>query len=258
MAATGASGSLRAIRLHRDGGAVTTSTIAERNVEPWRRRLYLPAYRLGDAAKYSGIAHQTVTHWYHGPGQLGPALPGHQRREHLSYLQLVEVAFVATLRKLGVSLQRIRRARAYAAQVLNAEYPFAEYRWLTEGHHAMLNLIDVDDHAPETDGGASISSLVVGDAHGQIAWQEMIGARFAEFDYEEDLALTWHVRGRDNPVVIDPRVSFGAPTVRGLPTWVLKGRWKAGESISDIEDDFGLEEEEITHGLGFEGIQLAA
>ena len=185
-------------------------------------------------------------------------MPGHQRREHLSYLQLVEVAFVATLRKLGVSLQRIRRARAYAAQVLNAEYPFAEYRWLTEGHHAMLNLIDVDDHAPETDGGASISSLVVGDAHGQIAWQEMIGARFAEFDYEEDLALTWHVRGRDNPVVIDPRVSFGAPTVRGLPTWVLKGRWKAGESISDIEDDFGLEEEEITHGLGFEGIQLAA
>jgi uncharacterized protein (DUF433 family) len=39
---------------------------------------------------------------------------------------------------------------------------------------------------------------------------------------------------------------------------VLKGRWSAGESVSDIVDDFGLGEEEITKGLAFEGIQLAA
>ena len=228
-----------------------TSIIAERSVEPWRRRLYLPAYRTSDAARYSGVAAQTVTLWHHGDGRLGPALPGHRKRKHLSYLQLVEVAFVATFRKLGVSLQRIRKARTSAAQVLNAEYPFAEYKWLTEGHHAMLNLIDVDDDA-------SIGSLVVGDARGQIAWQEMVGARFAQFDYEEDMALIWHVQGRNNPVVIDPRISFGAPTVRGIPTWVLKGRWSAGESVTDIRDDFGLSEEEITHGLAFEGIQPAA
>ena len=228
-----------------------TSIIAERSVEPWRRRLYLPAYQTSDAARYSGVAAQTVTHWHHGDGWLGPALPGHQKRKHLSYLQLVEVAFVATFRTLGVSLQRIRKARTYAAQVLNAEYPFAEYKWLTEGHHAMLNLIDVDDDA-------SMGSLIVGDAHGQIAWQEMVGARFSQFDYEEDTALIWHVKGRESPVVIDPRISFGAPTVRGIPTWVLKGRWSAGESVADIKDDFGLGEEEITHGLAFEGIQPAA
>ncbi len=227
------------------------SIIAERNVEPWRRRLYLPAYRISDAARYAGVAAQTVTHWHHGDGQFGPALPGHQKRKHLSYLQLVEVAFVATFRKLGVSLQRIRKARTYAAQVLNAEYPFAEYKWLTEGHHAMLNLIDVDDDA-------SFGSLIVGDAHGQLVWQEMVGARFAQFDYEEEMALIWHVKGRNNSVVIDPRISFGAPTVRGIPTWVLKGRWSAGESVADIRDDFGLGEEEIVQGLTFEGISLAA
>ena len=220
-------------------------------IEPWRRRLYLPAYRISDAARYSDVAPQTVTHWHHGDGQFGPALPGHQKRQHLSYLQLVEIAFVATFRKLGVSLQRIRKARSYAGQVLNAEYPFAEYKWLTEGHHAMLDLIDVDVDA-------SFGSLVVGDARGQIAWQELVGARFAQFDYEEDLALKWHVRGRDNPVVIDPRSSFGAPTVGGVPTWVLRGRWNAGESVSDIEDDFGLDGQAITHALAFEGIQLAA
>jgi uncharacterized protein (DUF433 family) len=178
-------------------------------------------------------------------------LPGRGKRQHLSYLELVEVAFVATFRRLGVPLQRIRRARAYAAQALGSENPFAEHKWLTEGHHAMLNLREVDDDA-------SVGNLVVADAHGQIAWQEMVGQRFAQFDYEQDLALTWHVRGRDRLVVIDPRISFGAPTVRGIPTWVLKGRWSAGESVADIRDDFGLGEEEIVQGLTFEGISLAA
>ncbi|MCY4528161.1 MAG: hypothetical protein OXD46_03905 [Chloroflexi bacterium] len=173
------------------------------------------------------------------------------KRQPLSYLDLIEVAFVATFRGLGVPLQRIRKARAYAAQVLNSEYPFAEYKWFTEGHHAMLDLRELEDDA-------TIDSLVVGDAGGQITWEEIVGERFAQFDYEQDLALLWHVRGRNNPVRIDPRISFGAPTVGGIPTWVLGGRWRAGESIPDIQDDLGLSEEEISHGLDFEGIRLAA
>lgn len=227
------------------------SIIAERNIEPWRRRLYLPAYQIGDAARYSGVAAQTVSYWHYRGGRQGPALPGHRKRQPLSYLELIEVAFVSTFRALGVPLQRIRRARAYAAQILNAEYPFAEYDWHTEGHHVLLDLRQVD-------GDAAFDSLIVGDADGQIAWQEMVGERFAQFDYEQGLALKWHVLGRNNPVTIDPRVSFGAPTIRGIPTWVLKGRWSAGESVSDIEDDFGLDEEEIKYGLHFEGIQMAA
>ena len=228
-----------------------TSLIAERNIEPWRRRLYLPAYQVRDAARYSGAAPQTVSYWRYRGGELGPALPGRIKRQSLSYLDLIEVAFVATFRGLGVPLQRIRKARAYAAQVLNSEYPFAEYKWLTEGHHVMLDLRELEDDA-------TIDSLVVGDSSGQITWEGMVGERFAQFDYEQDLALTWHVRGRNNPVTIDPRISFGAPTVGGIPTWVLGGRWRAGESISDIQDDLGLSEEEISHGLDFEGIRLAA
>ena len=68
--------------------ATVTSIVAERSVEPWRRRLYLPAYRISDAARYAGVAAQTVTHWHHGDSPLGPALPGHEKRKHLSYLQL--------------------------------------------------------------------------------------------------------------------------------------------------------------------------
>ena len=223
----------------------------ERNAEPWRRRLYLPAYRVADAARYSGTAAQTVSSWHKRYSELGPVHPRRRKGQSLSYLELVEVAFVATFRQLGVPLQRIRRARSYAAQVLKAEHPFVEYSWLTEGHHVLLDLSEIDSDAP-------VGGLVVADVHGQTAWQEVVGARFAQFEYEQGLALVWHVAGQDSPVIIDPRVSFGAPTILGIPTWALTGRWKAGETIGDMADDFGLDEEDVWKGLKFEGIQVAA
>ena len=51
-------------------------------------------------------------------------------------------------------------------------------------------------------------------------------------------------------------IAFGAPMVRGIATWVLKGRWKAGESIEDIKEDFTLGEDEIKQGLQFEDIRI--
>lgn len=224
-----------------------SSMTTGRNAEPWRRRLYLPAYQVGDAARYAGTSAQSVAYWHYRGGSLGPALPGKTRRQPLTYLQLIEVAFVSTFRDLGVPLQRIRRARAYAAQNLNAEFPFAEYRWLTEGLHLMLDLRDID-------GDADIGRLVVGDADGQLAWQELVSERFAQFEYESGLATIWYVQGRRSPVKIDPRVSFGAPTIRGIPTWTIRGRWRAGENLRDIHEDFHIEESDIRAALRFEGI----
>lgn len=42
--------------------------------------------------------------------------------------------------------------------------------------------------------------------------------------------------------------------MRGTPTWVIKGRWDAGESDSDIVDDFQIEKEEVREALRFEGV----
>ena len=192
-----------------------------------------------------------MAYWHYRGGQLGPVLPGKERMQPLSYLQLVEVAFVATFRALGVPLQRIRRARVYASQVLGSENPFSEYQWLTEGHHVLLDLRDVE-------GEKDVGKLIVGDRGGQIAWQDMVSERFAQFDYENGLAVVWWVRGRQMPVTIDPRVSFGAPTVKGVPTWALRGRWRAGESSADIEEDFSLATEDVRYALQFENIQVAA
>jgi uncharacterized protein (DUF433 family) len=227
------------------------SAVSEASAKPWHRRLFLPAYSVADAARYSGAHSQTVAYWFYGGGYRGPALPWKERGKPLSYLQLVEVAFVATFRALGVSLQRIRKAREYVAQVFASEFPFAEFRLQTEGVHVLMDLREVGRDA-------DVGRLVVADESGQMAWRNLVGERFAQFDYEEGLALTWHPAGRHSVVVIDPRVSFGAPTVRGIPTWAISGRWKAGETFEEIADDFRLDTQAIQDALAFEGLKAAA
>jgi uncharacterized protein (DUF433 family) len=231
------------------------SLIANRGVEPIRRRLYLPAYRVSEAARYAGTTVQSVTYWHYGGGQLGPALPGSERRRPLSYMELIEVAFVAFFRNLGVPLQRIRRARDYIAQNFNAEFPFVEYRFKSEGAHLLMDF----EEAESID---DFHQVIVADAGGQLAWESMMADKFAEFDYEllgaDMLALIWHVAGRNSKVVIDPRVAFGAPNVSGVPTWALKGRFKAGESLDDIVEDFAISEGDALDALNFEGIKFAA
>ena len=150
---------------------------SNRQSERFRRRLYLPTYRVGDAARYARTAAQSVAHWHYGDSGLGATLPGsHQRRRPLSYMELVEVAFVACFRSIGVSLQRIRNARIYAAQNLNAEYPFVEYRWQSEGVHLLMDFAqfkDTDDF-----------KVIIADRGGQLGWQDMMLEKFAEFDYD--------------------------------------------------------------------------
>ena len=148
-------------------------------------------------------------------------------------------------------LQRIRRAREYAAQALNCEFPFTRNEWFVQGQELMFHLREIDKDA-------SFDRLVTASKDGQLAWKRVMLERFKQFEYEELLALKWFVDGKDGSVVIDPRVSFGAPAVAGIPTWVLKGRWDAGESIEEIVDDFGLEPLAVTKGLRFEGAQFAA
>ena len=229
--------------------------IAVRGNAPWFRRLYLPAYRLGDAARYAGTSTQTIANWHYRelPNYGSPALPGREHGKPLSYLELIEISVVTTFRKFNVPLGNIAKTRCYMAQTFNSEFPFAEYRFKTDGYHLLMGLAEVEPTLPSDD-------LIAADAGGQLGWNAMMADRLLEFDYDlnYELALQWFVAGRQSQVIIDPRVSYGAPMVKGIPTWALKGRCVAGESIPDIQEDFNLDEKEIGDGLRFEGVEVAA
>lgn len=55
-------------------------------------------------------------------------------------------------------------------------------------------------------------------------------------------------------VVIDPRVSFGRPVLvgTGIPTAVLAARFKAGESMDDLAEDYGAEKAALEEAIRIE------
>jgi uncharacterized protein (DUF433 family) len=90
--------------------------------------------------------------------------------------------------------------------------------------------------------------------NGELAWADRICARIEQFDYEDGLALRWHVRGRDRALVVDPRIAFGSPSIvgSGVPTRVIGERFTAGETIPDIAEDFGVTVAQVENALALE------
>jgi uncharacterized protein (DUF433 family) len=171
----------------------------------------------------------------------------------LSYWQLIEVAFVADVRRLGVPLDNLRRAHAYLRQAFAVEFPFAELEVKMDGVSVLVEYIEHED-------GRELRRLVAADRGGQFAWPELIQARFEQLDYEGHRAVRWHPRSRSTPILVDPRIAFGAPIVEraGVAPWVLRERYEAGEALSDLEADFGVTREQLAAALAFEGLAWQA
>jgi uncharacterized protein (DUF433 family) len=214
-----------------------------------RERLLAPVYSIADAAKYADAHPNTVAYWHRGGD---PILDRGSDKSGtpLSYLELAEVAFVAVMRARGITMPRIRSAREYLHDKLGSPYPFASVKFKTEGIHILLNLRDFSPNADEND-------VIIADQGGQTAWGEMLSKKFHEFDYVHDLAMRWFPQGRSSPVFIDPRIAFGEPNVKGVPTKSLRGRAIAGDSFNSIKADFRLTIPEIRAALQFEGVDAS-
>lgn len=214
--------------------------------ELWRQRLKVPNYGVSEAARYAHITGGTIRNWQRLSNRPAP-LSHRESGKGLSYLQLIELAVVAAARKAGVSLPTIRETREYMSRKFDAEFPFAEYRFKTDGRDLWLDCMGLVD-------GDGEGKLLKASGKGQLAWTEIIG-RLHEFDYDEDLAARWHVAGSKSSVVIDPKIQFGKPSVRGIPTWIIGDRVKAGDDPSYVARDYGIPMSAVADALAFEGVE---
>lgn len=212
--------------------------------EPWYERLFLPAYRISDAARYAGAHPNTVAAWHRGEN---PLLSGLERREGLSYVQLVEVAFVSFFRNVGLTMSRIRTARRYLSQEFQSEFPFTQYQFMADGADILMDYFGARGSTPER-------RVVATSKYGQLAWTNLLGEKFTEFDYQYEIALRWYPAGRKSQVTIDPRLRFGQPSVQGLETWAIKGSYEAGETPEEIGEDYQITIEGVLDALQFEGV----
>jgi uncharacterized protein (DUF433 family) len=228
--------------------------VAKLDLDALRRT---PAYPVAEAAHYLGLPTSTLRAWCLGQtyrGRRGDVrqfrpliqLDG-KRTEGLSFLNLVEGhALAAIRRKHHIPLPKARKAINYVQKELGIDRPLASDRFITNGIDLFVNflgeLINVS-HAGQTemkDFMRAYLERVVHDRQG-------LPIKLYPFTRRGDV-LTGKVPA---PVEMDPRVAFGRPVLvgRAVPTAILADRFKAGDTISDLANDYETSTQAIEEAI---------
>lgn len=218
-------------------------------IDRWRIRA---AYTVSQAARLAKTSPANVRRWLYGyqaPGHqmkpvFGPKQRDREQRAEVSFLVLAEIIVVAAFRKRNVKLERLRRAHAYAREMLGIEYPFASLRLRTDGVHVLSRF-------EEEEPGDSLLEL---DEYGQLTLPGVVISALEQFEFDDSqLALRWFPAGRSKPIVVDPRFAAGRPTIahRGVTVETIYRRWKAGQPINFIASDFKLRRDIVEAALQY-------
>lgn len=203
----------------------------------------LPSYSIAEAAHYLLIPRATVRSWVAGrpyPTKSGKRFfrPVIERPSEakalLSFVNLVEAHVLDAIRREHeIRLDKIRSAIQYLQTEFGSPHPLADYRFATDGLDLFVE---------------KYGHLINVSQSGQLAIKELLQAYLRRIDRDAvgfAVRLYPFTRKRqwDEPkaVVIDPYVSFGRPVLAGtgIPTSIVAERYKAGESVEQLADDYG-------------------
>jgi uncharacterized protein (DUF433 family) len=212
----------------------------------------LPAYSAADAARYLGIPCGTLQSWLRGrtyPSSTGPKdfKPLINRPQEsfsqLSFTNLIEVHILRVIRKVhGIRLDKVRIALDYLEQHFQIQHPLANVQFQTDGVDLFVE---------------SVGRLVNASKSGQIEMRGILQHLLEQVEYEQDMAAKLYLLPSSQLVlagdswiknlVIDPRISYGQPTLAGtgIPTDMLASRYKAGESIDELAEDYSCDRLQI-------------
>jgi uncharacterized protein (DUF433 family) len=216
-------------------------------------------YSLSEAARIVRMRPEKVKRllkgyaWPERPGRRAGASPALFRGQYvdsggilnLSFLDLIELAFVRDFSRQGLSPRVIRRAAQVAADIFkDVDHPFCTYRFVTDGETLFLD-------AAGEEGDSTMLDLV----KKQHVFDLVMKPFVKQLQYSETgKLLRWFPMGTGTSVVLDPRFSFGAPVVleHSVPTSALYGAYKAGETDKEIAQWYGVSVRAVRAAIQYE------
>jgi uncharacterized protein (DUF433 family)/DNA-binding transcriptional MerR regulator len=228
--------------------------------------LHLPLYTVGEASRLLSLQPSRVRRWllgyqydYGPPGRASrirrpPVVVRERpRTEHTAtFLDLMELLFIRAFIREGISLQKIRRALNEAAQIVGQDHPFARRRLFTLRRDIFM------EQGEER--GTVLRELLSG---GQLGLREVIleSGKSIDFDQETGFARRWWPLGKEKPVVINPRIAYGSPSVanRGVLTSTVHDLYLGEKkSVDRVAAWLRLDAEEVKAAVEFEESLRAA
>lgn len=215
----------------------------------------VPAYMLHEAARYTGIPLDTLRTWVSGREY---AVEGGKNRKFsqpliirpeksglLSFTNLVEAHVLnAIRRKHRIPMPRVRKALDYLSAMFQSKHPLAEHEFETDGLDLFID---------------QFGDLINVSQSGQLAMKEVFQMYLKRIERDEKglarklFPFTRAATHAEDPkiVAINPRIAFGKPVIdgTGIPTSIIAERYKTGESIAEIAQDYGRQQTEIEEAI---------
>lgn len=211
-----------------------------------------PTYGIPEAAHYLRIPQATLRSWVigrdyqteAGKRRFKPLIQlADQRRRLLSFENLAEAHVLSACRRAHkIPLSPIRAALDYVARAYGSKHPLIERDFETDGASLFIN---------------HLGKLINASEQGQVMMREVVQQHLKRLDRDGGRVVRLYPFTRtslaDSPksVVIDPKISFGRPVLATarIPTSALAERYRAGESIDHLAEDYGCTRLEVEEAI---------
>lgn len=210
-----------------------------------------PVYGVGEAAGLLGLRTDRVRAWLDGYERRGVAYSPVIREESTSdeivtWGEFVELGYLREYRRCGVPLQRLRPVIDELRREFETPYPLATVRPYVMGKELVLRIQERNE--------LPLAIAIVIRSGQQVMLTEVANRFFrkVEFDPNGVDAQRLHPAGPTSPVVIDPLIRFGQPSVAGVATERLWELFDAGEPIEQIAEGYDLDTELVRAAIAYE------
>lgn len=213
-----------------------------------------PAYSVGEAAHYLRMSPMTLQSW--ALGRTYPTASGikrwqplfdiaDKRGRRLSFINLVEANVLAAVRRdHGVAMPKVRAALDFVRAELDVARPLADEKFETDGVSLFVK---------------RYGELINASQSGQRALRGMLDAALQRIERSapDGVPVRLYARGPTDAaapsrfVAFDPNIAFGRPILvtSGVPVAAIAGRFRGGDTIHFLAEDYGVGAEAIEEAL---------
>jgi len=223
-----------------------------------------PAYRASEASAILGIPKATILAWCFGQGYVRQdgtpksftplVRPASVPSRALSFKNLCELHVLGVIRRHhGIRMPVVRKSLDYVEKHLHTKSPLVAEQFLTNGVDLFIE---------------KATELLNVSRNGQLALRGQFADALARIQRGPNgsvVRLFPYSRigtssgAQPQAIMVDPTIAFGRPVLvgAGVTTEVIKDRFLAGDSLSEMANDYRVSEDEIAEALRFGQRQAA-
>jgi uncharacterized protein (DUF433 family)/predicted transcriptional regulator len=214
-------------------------------------------YTEAEAARLLGVSQSTLHYWLEGGERRGVFYQPVIRVEPtdsrvVTWAEFVEAGLLRQYREdRKIPMAQLRSLIEELRDRLGVRYPLAhEQPWLS-GRQILEEI--------QEEIGLDGRFLLVTRQGKQLLLTPASDSFLSRVTFRDDIAATWRPHAEPkSPVVIDPDVRFGKPSVGGISTSVLYEHHEDGESYAEIAAVFELRVRDVQMAVSYEAAREAA